>query len=185
MRNETVFLFSDTVIKEHLDSLNSTLLNTNYCRKVYLYNFGRYYQTVKNTGTVLVSFLFFEKILMSKMYFSQHSYSILQHLKICSIGIFGYCGLACYVKIKFSSMHSLGKKHNESIVLGTIGVQNYLVASSVLTCPQSNLSNHYITSNIQCTGSKGSVGKHVTIHRQVYAHPEMHIIQTWRSQDLF
>lgn len=70
MRNETVFLFSDTVIKEHLDSLNSTLLNTNYYRKVYLYNFGRYYQTVKNTGTVLVSFLFFEKILMSKMYFS-------------------------------------------------------------------------------------------------------------------
>ena len=71
MRNETVFLFSDTVIKEHLDSLkHGTLLNTNYCRKVYLYNFGRCYQTVKNTRTVLVNILFFEKILMSKTYFS-------------------------------------------------------------------------------------------------------------------
>ena len=62
MKNETAFLFSDTVIKEHLDYLkNSTLLNSNYSRKVYLYNFGRYYQTVKNTGTVLVSILFFGK----------------------------------------------------------------------------------------------------------------------------
>lgn len=126
MKNETAFLFSDTVIKEHLDYLkNSTLLNSNYCRKVYLYNFGRYYQTVKNTGTVLVSILFFEKNLMCKTYFSQHSSSILQHLKICYIGIFVYCGLACYVKAKFSSMHSLGEKimkalHWELLVCKTI-----------------------------------------------------------------
>ena len=137
MRNETVFLFSDAVIKEHLDSLkNGTLLNTNYCRKVYLYNFGRYYQTVKNTGTVLVSILFFEKNLMSKTYFSQHSYSILQHLKIWSIGIFWLLrtGLLCQNQIQFHAQ--LGEKDNETIVLGTIGMQNNLVASCVLTCPQ-------------------------------------------------
>lgn len=97
---------------------------------------------------------------MVKAYLHEHSSSILWHLKNCSISGFCCCGLACFEWTNFSYMHRFGGNVRKSSYCVVIGIQIHKMVYfyPVLIL---NVWNHYMTSSIQCTGKKGSVGRYI------------------------